>query len=144
MLARKQEVRQVGALPLLINEDSGFEVYLVTTRGSGRWIIPKGNLIPGLAPHKAAAQEALEEAGVVGVAEPHGIGTFEFSRRRDGSVAGGFVKPCIPDRAASISANAIRTSKAGLPATFHVASRRLRWWFALMMDEQVGNRSWVA
>ena len=84
MRARKQQLRQVGALPLLVNEDGGVEVYLVTARGSGRWIIPKGNLIPGLAPHEAAAQEALEEAGLVGVAEPHCIGTFEFSRRRRG------------------------------------------------------------
>ena len=84
MRARKQQLRQVGALPLLVNEDGGVEVYLVTARGSGRWIIPKGNLIPGLAPHEAAAQEALEEAGLVGMAEPHCIGTFEFSRRRRG------------------------------------------------------------
>jgi uncharacterized protein len=59
-------------------------VFLVTARGSGRWIIPKGNPIPGLAPHEAAAQEAREEAGLVGVAEPHCIGTFAFSRRRRG------------------------------------------------------------
>jgi ADP-ribose pyrophosphatase YjhB (NUDIX family) len=84
MRTRKQELRQVGALPLLVNASGRVEVFLVTARGSGRWIIPKGNLIPGLAPHEAAAQEALEEAGLVGVAEPHCIGTFEFSRRRRG------------------------------------------------------------
>jgi 8-oxo-dGTP pyrophosphatase MutT (NUDIX family) len=82
MLKRKQELRQVGALPLLVNANGGVEVFLVTARGSGRWIIPKGNPIPGLAPHEAAAQEAREEAGLVGVAEPDCIGTFEFSRRR--------------------------------------------------------------
>ena len=84
MLTRKQERRQVGALPLLFHANGGVEVFLVTARGSGRWIIPKGNLMPGLAPHEAAAQEAMEEAGLVGVAEPHCIGTFEFSRRRRG------------------------------------------------------------
>jgi 8-oxo-dGTP pyrophosphatase MutT (NUDIX family) len=84
MLKRKQELRQVGALPLLVHPNGGVEVFLVTSRGSGRWIIPKGNPIPGLAPHEAAAQEALEEAGLVGVVEPHCIGTFEFSRRRRG------------------------------------------------------------
>ena len=82
MLARKQELRQVGALPLLVNDDGGVEVVLVTARGSGRWIIPKGNPIPGLAPHEAAAQEALEEAGLIGVAEPDCLGTFAFSRHR--------------------------------------------------------------
>lgn len=84
MHTRKQELRQVGALPLLVNASGGVEVVLVTARGSGRWIIPKGNPIPGLAPHEAAAQEAREEAGLVGIAEPHCIGTFEFSRRRRG------------------------------------------------------------
>jgi ADP-ribose pyrophosphatase YjhB (NUDIX family) len=84
MHTRKQEQRQVGALPLLVNASGGVEVFLVTARGSGRWIIPKGNPIPGLAPHEAAAQEAREEAGLVGVAEPHCIGTFEFIRRRRG------------------------------------------------------------
>jgi uncharacterized protein len=84
MLSRKRELRQVGALPLFLKADGGVEVYLVTARGSGRWIIPKGNPIPSLAPHEAAAQEAREEAGLVGVAEPHCIGTFEFSRRRRG------------------------------------------------------------
>lgn len=84
MLARKQELRQVGALPPPAHEDGGVEVFLVTARGSGRWIIPKGNPIPGLAPHEAAAQEAREEAGLIGVAEPHCLGTFAFSRRRRG------------------------------------------------------------
>jgi uncharacterized protein len=84
MHTRKRERRQVGALPLLVNANGGVEVFLVTARGSGRWIIPKGNPIPGLAPHEAAAQEAWEEAGLVGIAEPHCIGTFEFSRRRRG------------------------------------------------------------
>ncbi|GEO13819.1 NUDIX hydrolase [Microvirga aerophila] len=84
MLARKRKLRQVGALPLLVNADGGVEVFLVTARGSGRWIIPKGNLIPGLAPHEAATQEAREEAGLIGLAESHCIGTFEFSRRRRG------------------------------------------------------------
>jgi ADP-ribose pyrophosphatase YjhB (NUDIX family) len=84
MRTRKQELHQIGALPLLLNESGEVEVFLVTARGSGRWIIPKGNPIPGLAPHDAAAQEAREEAGLVGVAEPRCIGTFEFSRRRRG------------------------------------------------------------
>jgi 8-oxo-dGTP pyrophosphatase MutT (NUDIX family) len=84
MHTRKQERRQVGALPLLVNANGGVEVFLVTARGSGRWIIPKGNPIPGLAPHEAAAQEAWEEAGLIGVAEPYCIGTVEFNRRRRG------------------------------------------------------------
>jgi 8-oxo-dGTP pyrophosphatase MutT (NUDIX family) len=43
------------------------EVVLVTSRDSGRWIIPKGNIASGLTPAEAAEQEALEEAGIKGV-----------------------------------------------------------------------------
>jgi len=41
-------------------------VLLVTSRGSGRWLIPKGNIDPGLTPAEAAAREAYEEAGIRG------------------------------------------------------------------------------
>ncbi len=56
----------------------------VAQRGSGRWIIPKGNPIDGLEPHEVAAQEAREEAGLVGQMELQSIGTFEFNRNRGG------------------------------------------------------------
>ena len=75
---------QIGALPFFVNSAGGVDVCLVTSRGGGRWIIPKGNPIAGLAPHEVAAQEALEEAGLVGQAEKHCLGTFEFSRTRHG------------------------------------------------------------
>ncbi len=73
---------QIGALPFFVNSAGGVDVCLVTSRGGGRWIIPKGNPITGLAPHEVAAQEALEEAGLVGQAERRCLGTFEFSRIR--------------------------------------------------------------
>lgn len=84
MSERDQEMHQIGALPILVNPDGSIEVCLVTSRGGGRWIIPKGNPISGLAPHEVAAQEALEEAGLVGQAERHCIGTFTFNRHRGG------------------------------------------------------------
>jgi 8-oxo-dGTP pyrophosphatase MutT (NUDIX family) len=73
---------QIAALPFDFDAFGGIEVYLVTTRGGGRWIVPKGNPIRGMAPHAAAAQEALEEAGLVGQAEPRAVGTFLFDRIR--------------------------------------------------------------
>lgn len=76
--------RQIAALPLCFAPARGLEVFLVTSRGSGRWIIPKGNPIKGLSPADVAAQEALEEAGLVGRVSPRCIGSFEFERlRRD-------------------------------------------------------------
>lgn len=75
-------MRQIAALPLFINAAGGVDICLITSRGGRRWIIPKGNPIPGLAPHLAAAQEAMEEAGLVGEAAPDSIGSFAFDRIR--------------------------------------------------------------
>ena len=84
MASHKREFRQVGALPFHLDRHGVPQVFLVTSRGSGRWIIPKGNLIRGLAPHESAAREAFEEAGLVGHVRRGRIGTFEFGRRRRG------------------------------------------------------------
>jgi 8-oxo-dGTP pyrophosphatase MutT (NUDIX family) len=77
-------LHQIAALPFYDNRGGGVDVCLVTSRGGGRWIIPKGNLIRGLAPHEVAAREALEEAGLVGHAGKRCIGTFKFDRSRNG------------------------------------------------------------
>jgi predicted phosphate transport protein (TIGR00153 family) len=57
-------------------------VMLVTSRDSGRWVIPKGNIGTGHAPHNAAAQEAQEEAGVCGAVCPTPIGSYRYRKRR--------------------------------------------------------------
>ncbi|AUW60054.1 DUF47 domain-containing protein [Sphingobium sp. SCG-1] len=59
---------------------------LVTSRGSGRWVIPKGNIGAGIAPHAAAAQEAEEEAGVCGPVCPTPLGSYRY-RKTKGSGA---------------------------------------------------------
>ena len=53
---------------------------LVTSRGTGRWIIPKGWPMKRKAPHAAAAREALEEAGVVGQIDKQPIGSFSHEK----------------------------------------------------------------
>ena len=77
-------MRQIAALPLFIKPNGAVDICLVTSRGGGRWIIPKGNPIRGLAPHEVAAREALEEAGLVGHVGKRCIGTFKFERIRNG------------------------------------------------------------
>lgn len=77
-------MHQIAALPFYDNPGGGVDICLVTSRGSGRWIIPKGNPIRGLAPHEVAAREALEEAGLVGHVGKRCIGTFKFNRIRNG------------------------------------------------------------
>jgi len=55
---------------------------LVTSRGTGRWVIPKGNIDSGLSPHRAAALEAQEEAGVLGALCPSALGSYRYRKRR--------------------------------------------------------------
>jgi 8-oxo-dGTP pyrophosphatase MutT (NUDIX family) len=70
-------IRQVAALPYRFGGDGALEVLLVTSRGSAKhWVPPKGHLIAGLEPHEAAAQEAYEEAGVVGAISLTPLGAY--------------------------------------------------------------------
>ena len=57
------------------------EVLLVTSRDTGRWIIPKGWLEKGTKPHDMAAREAFEEAGVVGKIQKGPIGSYNYTKR---------------------------------------------------------------
>ena len=68
-------MRQAAAFPYRLVEGSNgssgsIELLLVTT-GSGRWIIPKGDVDHGMAPHLAAEKEAFEEGGVRGRIQRH-------------------------------------------------------------------------
>ena len=52
----------------------------MTSRDTGRWIIPKGWLIPDLSAAASAAREAWEEAGVEGVVADLPIGMFAYDK----------------------------------------------------------------
>lgn len=71
---------QVGALPYRRQADGSIEVLLVTTRGTGQWIVPKGWPMPGRTLPEAATQEAWEEAGVRGAAAAGEIGRFAHDK----------------------------------------------------------------
>jgi uncharacterized protein len=77
--------QQVGALPYRFCSDGAIEVLLITSRATGRWIIPKGNPIPRLKAHQAAAREAFEEAGINGKTEKKPIRKFHYSKQRAGT-----------------------------------------------------------
>ncbi len=75
---------QVGALCYRETPD-GRQVLLITSRDTGRWIIPKGWPIKGLDAAGAALQEAWEEAGVKKAGYTHAVGTFDYDKRlKDG------------------------------------------------------------
>lgn len=60
---------------------SGREILLITSRDTGRWIIPKGWPIDGLTPREAAGQEAWEEAGVKGKLRKDCLGVYKYRKR---------------------------------------------------------------
>src|SRR5258708_34598572 len=71
---------QYAALPYR-KHSGGLDVLLITSRNTGRWIIPKGWPIAGLSPSQTAAREALEEAGVTGPISSERIGTYHYDKR---------------------------------------------------------------
>lgn len=75
--------RQYAALPWR-RADGGIEVLLVTSRETGRWVIPKGWPMRGKARHEAAALEAFEEAGVRGKVRTPSIGSYGYLKRLTG------------------------------------------------------------
>ena len=74
---------QLAAIPWRLNESGEVEVLLVTSRETGRWVIPKGWPMKDKKPYQAAATEALEEAGVVGKIAKKPVGSFEYWKRRE-------------------------------------------------------------
>jgi predicted phosphate transport protein (TIGR00153 family) len=63
------------------------QVLLVTSRESGRWVIPKGNFANTVSPHSAAAREAEDEAGVRGAVCPTALGTYRYRKRKGSGAA---------------------------------------------------------
>lgn len=76
--------RQSGALPYSVVEGR-VAFLLITSRRTGRWIFPKGDIEPGMTPWESAALEALEEAGVSGQMGTEPVGSYRASASVDGS-----------------------------------------------------------
>ena len=76
--------RQVAALPVRQMKNGVVEVLLVTSRETGRWVIPKGWTSKRLKDFEAAAREAKEEAGVEGRITTRAIGQYRYVKRESG------------------------------------------------------------
>jgi 8-oxo-dGTP pyrophosphatase MutT (NUDIX family) len=57
------------------------EIMLVSSRETGRWVLPKGWPMKGIKPHKTAAREALEEAGIRGKVAKTSLGGYSYTKR---------------------------------------------------------------
>ncbi|MBT2188097.1 DUF47 family protein [Sphingobium nicotianae] len=85
MTPRDKPIRQIAALPYRTESDARdapIRILLITSRESRRWVIPKGNAPSGAIPHRAAADEAEEEAGVIGAICPTPLGSYRYRKRR--------------------------------------------------------------
>ncbi|MEW2911094.1 NUDIX hydrolase [Leisingera sp. JC11] len=82
MLKRPNRL-QVAALCYRTGAD-GKEVLMITSRGTGRWIIPKGWPVDGKDGPASALQEAWEEAGVRAARiSKQPIGEYHYVKRRE-------------------------------------------------------------
>ena len=87
----KTELRtQFAALCFKVKKKE-LEFLLVTSRGSGRWTLPKGWPIDGLTPAQTASREAFEEAGVEGKPLEICIGFYHYNK----SIGSKGMLPCI-------------------------------------------------
>jgi 8-oxo-dGTP pyrophosphatase MutT (NUDIX family) len=85
LLSRPKRL-QVAAL-CLRGDAALREVLMITSRDTGRWILPKGWPIDGLTAPGAALQEAWEEAGVkTGTITQEPLGSYDYDKRLNGGV----------------------------------------------------------
>jgi 8-oxo-dGTP pyrophosphatase MutT (NUDIX family) len=82
---------QIAALPLKRDARDGVKVLMVTSRDTGRWVMPKGWMMDGKKPWAAAEIEALEEAGVKGFISSEELGSYKYPKKLDD----GRIVPCI-------------------------------------------------
>ena len=94
------------------------QVLLITSRDTGRWIVPKGWPMPGKTAAETAGTEAWEEAGVQGTpdaADPIGVYHYDKLRTPKKPV------PCV------VSVFSLRVQ--GLADKFPERKQRRRKWF---------------
>lgn len=82
--------RQVGAIAYRESDAGGLRILLITSRETGRWVIPKGWPMKSKRPHQAAAQEAFEEAGVHGRIRKKASGSYRYPK----VLGNGDIVPC--------------------------------------------------
>jgi 8-oxo-dGTP pyrophosphatase MutT (NUDIX family) len=74
---------QVGAL-CYRRTGKGLRVLLITSRDTGRWVIPKGWPMRKRTEAQAAAREAYEEAGLRGAVSAKSIGFYTYRKGIEG------------------------------------------------------------
>lgn len=71
---------QYAALCYRTDANGKTRVLLITSRDTGRWVLPKGWPVAGLSAPGSAAREAYEEAGVEGAVGDDCIGVYSYGK----------------------------------------------------------------
>jgi 8-oxo-dGTP pyrophosphatase MutT (NUDIX family) len=88
---RQQKLgQQFAALPMK-EEDGETLVLLVTSRDTGRWVLPKGWAEKRLSGGQLAAKEAFEEAGIEGEVIGRSVGSYTYAK----GLPGGKSRECL-------------------------------------------------
>lgn len=115
-LLRRPPELQVAALCCREGE-AGTEVLMITSRDTGRWVMPKGWLMEGMNAAEAAREEAWEEAGVKSARiseEP--IGVYHYEKHLDDGYA------------APVEVQVFRLDVEALSDVYPEARERARLW----------------
>lgn len=107
---------QFAALPYRLSDDGELEILLISSRDTGRWIIPKGWPIKKCSGPRTAETEAFEEAGIKGKVASKPIGTFDYLKTDKGQ----------DDRRCRVTVYPMRVDK-DLKKWPEKDERRLRW-----------------
>lgn len=94
------------------------DVLMITSRETGRWVIPKGWPVKGLDGPKSAAREAWEEAGVEGKVNKTCLGVFSYKKALE-------LDRCIP---CVVAIYGLQVEK--LSRRYPEQKQRRRKWFA--------------
>lgn len=78
-MVKLPHIEQSCAVPYR-NDKSGLEFALITSRNTGRWIVPKGSVEDHMTPQASAAKEALEEAGLLGEIGSKLLGEYFYTK----------------------------------------------------------------
>ena len=82
LMFRRPKRTQYAALCYRRAKKTGeLEILLLTSRDTGRWVIPKGWPMGSKASYVVAETEAREEAGVKGIVEHDALGTFGYTKK---------------------------------------------------------------
>ncbi|WP_113133212.1 NUDIX hydrolase [Hyphomicrobiales bacterium] len=83
MLRRPARMQYAALCYRIRKKTKALEILMITSRDTGRWVIPKGWPMQGKRAHEVAEREAYEEAGVKGHVQKSTIGFYLYQKRMD-------------------------------------------------------------